>query len=149
VPKVPRSSLSVLGLVVLATTVAGCGGGGGDKALSSGEYAAAVTRLCTSNATVVQRLVVTSGGNLPALKADKIVDTATENIAKLKSLRPPGELEHKAGRLIVSAEAARDRLRVVVAAARKHSGNIDLGNTALIEAHRRVVASASAVGATC
>jgi hypothetical protein len=67
----------------------------------------------------------------------------------LKRLRPPPELDREASRLIVDAEAARDRLIVVVGAAKKHPGKLNLGNSGLIDVRRRMIRSASAVGASC
>jgi hypothetical protein len=129
--------------------VGGCGNDRSDKVLSSDEYAAAVTRICASNAGELQRLVLTSPGNFLARKGDKFVAVTNRNLARLKSLRPPPELEGKASRLIADAEAARDRLVVVVGAAKKHPANVNLGNSALLDARRRMIRSASDVGASC
>jgi hypothetical protein len=146
---IARALIAVLALGALATTLGGCGNDRSDKVLSSEEYAAAVTRICASNAGELRRLVLTSPGNFLARKGDKFVEVTNRNIGRLKRLRPPPELERKAGRLIVDAEAARDRLVVVVSVAKKHPGNLNLGNSALIDARRRMIRSASAVGATC
>jgi hypothetical protein len=48
----------------------------------------------------------------------------------------------------MDAEAARDLL-IVVGAAKKHPGNVNLENSALIDARRRMIRSACAVGASC
>jgi hypothetical protein len=141
--------ISVVGLVAVATAVAGCGGDGGDKTLSSEEYAAAVTRLCTTSAGELRRLVLASGGNFLVRKGDEFTELANENVARLKALRPPPELERKAHALVLAAEATRDRLVVAVRAAKKRPGSVSLGSSGLIDTRRRMIDAASALGATC
>jgi tripartite-type tricarboxylate transporter receptor subunit TctC len=141
--------ISVVGLVAAATAVAGCGSDNGDKTLSSEEYAAAVTRLCTTSAGELRRLVVASGGNFLVRKGDQFTELANKNVARLKDLRPPPELERKAQALVVAAEATRDRLVVVVRAAKKRPGSVNLGSSGLIDTRRRMIEAASALGATC
>jgi hypothetical protein len=144
-----RALICTLGLVALAVTLGGCGSNGSDRAFSREEYAAAVTRICASNASELQRLVETSGGNVLARKGDEFVQVTNKNLARLKRLRPPPELERKAHRLVIDAEATRDRLIVVVRAAKKHPGDVNLGSSGLIESRRRTIEAANALGASC
>ena len=139
--------MSAIGLAALAVTVGGCGGG--DKTLSSKEYAAAITQICASNAERLQTLVAASGTNFLARKGDEFVAIAGKNITKIKNLRPPPELEDKAHQLVTQAEATRDRLIVLIRAAKKHPGSADLGDTKLIDSRRRMLDTAAAVGASC
>ena len=146
--KVP--GISAIGLAALAATVAGCGGGGGgDKTLSSEEYAAALTKLCTSNAQTLRTLVAASGANFLVRKGDEFVAIASRNITKLESLRPPPELESKAQQIVAEAEATRDRLIVLVRAAKKHPGSADLTDDKLLDSRRRMIDTASSIGASC
>ena len=140
--------ICALGLVVLATTAAGCGGGRGDKTLSSEGYAAAVTRLCASNGRELGALF-DPRPNFLARKGDALVEVAGRNIARLKRLRPPPELERKSRVLILDAEATHDRLIRIVQIAKKRPGAVDLANKTLIDARRRMIRAASAVGAVC
>jgi hypothetical protein len=133
--------------VALAVTVAGCGGG--DKTLSSEEYADALTQICTSNAERLQTLVAASGTHFLARKGDEFVAIASKNITKIKNLRPPPDLEDKAHQLVTQAEATRDRLIVLVRAAKKHPGSADLGDTKLLNSRRRMIETARAIGASC
>ncbi len=142
--KAPTRSAIAL---VLAVTLAGCGGGG--KTLSSEEYADALTQICTANAERLQTLVAASGTNFLARKGDEFLAIASRNITKLKSLRPPTELASKAHQLITQAETTRDRLIVLVRAAKKHPGSADLGDTKLLNSRRRMIETASAIGASC
>jgi hypothetical protein len=140
-------SISAIALVALAVAVGGCGGD--DETLSSEEYAAAVTHICTSNAQELRTLVAASGTNFLARKGDEFLAIASRNITKLKSLRPPPELASKAHQLITQAETTRDRLAVIVRVAKKHPGSVDLGDTKLIDSRRRMLETASAIGASC
>jgi len=129
--------------------VAGCGNGGGDKAPSAERYAAAVTRICTANAREFQKLVKASTGDFLASEGDKFVEVSNRNIAKLKRLRPPPELESKAQRLIAYAEATRDQLSKLVDIAKRRPGTVGLGSGTLLETRRQTIDAASAVGANC
>lgn len=139
----------MLGLVAVAIAVGGCGNGHSNNALSSDEYADAVTHICTSSGTELRRLVVASRGNFLVRKGDAFVEIADRNLTRLKSLRAPPELEQKARLLVADAEATRDRLVSLIRAAKKKPGSVDLGSSALIETRRRMIEAATAVGATC
>ena len=136
-------------LGALAIVVGGCGGGSSDKTLSSEEYAAAITQICTSSAKKLRTLVAASGTNFLLRKGDEFVAYASRNITRLRSLSPPPELESKAHQLVADAKATRDRLIVVVRAAKKHPGSVDLGDTKLLTSRHRMIETANSIGATC
>lgn len=145
---VQRALLSTLGLVVLVAMLGACGGSGGDKTLSKGEYADAVTRLCATNARQLQRLVLSGGGDFLARRGDEFLLVANKNIARLERLRPPPELESKARLLVADARATRDKLVALIRLAKKRPG-VDLGTGTLIDSRRRMIAVASSIGAIC
>jgi hypothetical protein len=150
VPRHALAFISIVGLVALLAAVTGCGSSGNGKTLSSKEYADAVTSICTANAAELRRLVLSSGSKfLTTTKGDVFIAMTNTSLTKLKRLHPPPELEAKAHRLIVEAEAARDQLVDTVKRARKHPGSVTLGNTALLTARRRTIDSANALGANC
>jgi hypothetical protein len=146
---VVRNVALISALLAFAIPFAGCGGSDGDKTLSSEEYAAAVTQICTSSAGKLRSLLAASGTSFLVSKGDEFAAYASRNITKLKSLRPPPELESKAHQIVADAEATRDRLIVVVRAAKKHPGSVDLGDTKLLTARHRMIETANSIGATC
>jgi hypothetical protein len=110
--------LLVLGLLVLAVTA--CGGGGGGKRLSRAELVAQGNAICVAASGEIDKLGDPGSLADVARIGVKLADIRAAETAKLAALKAPEKDEDGQTRLIAALRARDKTLREVVKAARKN-----------------------------